>query len=324
MKKYFSVIALVSLLISCQKEFNSPEQANNEVTSKGLKDGRWVEYILGMDFLTGKLQLSNDTIDKKHIGYRLIEYDKGFPVGEVKDFRQSGAKGIYKISINEPARLDNFPQEKYLDTIIFSDKNSKTFFLYYKDSLYLEIRNYDTLSKKTLQKNISVYYKNIPSERQKLIDEIDLEFLKKYNSELWDFFKKPGISFNFKRSFDILYLDSGKIDTIKNNNSFTKNIDKSLLDLKNEISIAKSKIYGKLVKCNCCNNQFHEKKGWQFINGRAVENSSGYYSSDPEQMRKQDQLQHAVDKLSNFLRLLGAKEFYYCSMKCAAQCGPYE
>lgn len=312
MRKNFYTIFFLALLISCQKEFNFPEQAENEVTKKGLKDGRWVEYILSdRDIISGEIELSNDTIDNKnYIGYRLIEYEDGYPKGEIREFYKSDAKCTYFATFNEPARLDKFPKENYIDTIYFENQNFKRKSFYYVDSLYLEnhfLNSNGQLSKK----NLTILYRKIPSERQKLLNEIDWKFIeKKMPNEFNEFNNLPKIALFYKNQIEITYFSEGKIDTTM---SSLSSLDEYLLNIKNEISILKSKSFGKLKNCKCCGKSYYQKTGWQFYEGRA---------------EKYQNLGDSVEKLwaQTLGTVFGTMESYYiyCSMKCASQCGPYE
>jgi hypothetical protein len=100
MKINFTLLILViSSIIGCNSEFNSIEQARNEVNKNGYREGRWV------DFLDRTEDLRNEFIidtTKGYDWYYLTEFQDGRIVGEVKKYLKNGTL----VSVGTPYQED--------------------------------------------------------------------------------------------------------------------------------------------------------------------------------------------------------------------------
>lgn len=321
MKKIFFLLTILMLANSCQTEFNSIDQAKNEVNNKGLKNGRWVEYIIAFDQISGEVKLSNDTIDNKnYVGYRLIEYEDGYPKGRIRAFVKSNEiKFNYLVSLNEPARLDKFPDENYIDTLYFENKNMKEKIFYYHDSTYIERDSIDS-SGKLLKKECLIYPKKTPPVIRQLLDEIDWKFAIEhtpYNKDFSQLSESEIKSMSLESYTVITYFPEGRIDTTISKN-MTLEVVNNLIGMKKIVSKAKARIYGKSKNCKCCGKRFYKRKGWRFDDGRAKQ----FTKLDGES----EKLTQLFWKKTGANRLFGAygSAYRFCSMKCASQCGPYD
>jgi hypothetical protein len=84
MKNIFTLLVIVSSFIcGCSSEFNTKEQASNEVNENGFREGRWV------DFLSDYFEYVTDT-SKGYKFYLLSEFQDGRLVGESKLFNKNG------------------------------------------------------------------------------------------------------------------------------------------------------------------------------------------------------------------------------------------
>lgn len=101
--RYINYI-LFLLVVSCQSEFNSVEQAKNEVNKQGLRDGRWVDYY------TSSGDWVND-LSKGYDSYSLGEFEDGRLVGT---FRIYDSKSML-ISENIPFEGETQRFEKALN-----------------------------------------------------------------------------------------------------------------------------------------------------------------------------------------------------------------
>jgi hypothetical protein len=108
---------MVLFLFSCQSEFNSIEQAKNEVNKQGYREGRWV------DFYDNSLEMVND-VSKGYEMYSLSEFKDGKMLGSFKLF-----------NLNGKIQSEFFPFD---DDVSKFEKNSLLY-----DSIFKKIHNYD-------------------------------------------------------------------------------------------------------------------------------------------------------------------------------------
>lgn len=307
----FSIFSAM-LIVSCEKEFNTPQQAKNEVSKEGLKDGRWVEYILAEE-----KGFVNDTLgDDEIVGYRLIDYKLGFPKSKVKEFYYNGAKKLYNISLNEPARLDRFPIEKFLDTVLYESKNFKKVLFYNDDSVYIESQRFDSINGSIIEKQIRLLENEIPKERQEVIDKIQWKYLSSNEKEVFELLEKSDIL--RARYWNIIKYDAqDKIDTLTYEDYLSNKLqmefktDDFLRSLE-ELSVKqKNKKRGRTYRCKCCGKSYNDKYGWVYRSGSVSQPANDIL------------YQMVKKKLQNAGFNGNGRQSSFCSKRCAIYCGPY-
>jgi hypothetical protein len=83
MKNIILSILISFSFCSCTSEFNSLEQAKNEVNTEGYRDGRWVDYY---DSSGGLVEV----LSKGYKTYSLGEFKNGDLIGDLKIFDSMG------------------------------------------------------------------------------------------------------------------------------------------------------------------------------------------------------------------------------------------
>ena len=101
MHNLYSLLIIVILLSGCQSEFQSKDQAKNEINAEGYRTGRWIDYLDADE---------NKTLYPLEAEYYLLsEFKDGKPVGGYRLFNQ----------YDEILRIGSFEE----DTILYDKFN---------------------------------------------------------------------------------------------------------------------------------------------------------------------------------------------------------
>lgn len=171
MKLRYNLLLLTLIVLAGCKEFNHPDQAKNEVNSKGIKIGRWIEFIDSANNVENEFS-------PEFKRYRLIEYDAGYPIGDVKEYHQNDSSLYckYKVVVDAPNTLIKNNVEKAIDTIYYYDRSG---FVSKKKITNKKFILVDTIYTEGEQSIETSYYLNltINSRAKAMLDSIDQKFL---------------------------------------------------------------------------------------------------------------------------------------------------
>ena len=116
MKNIILSILISFSFCSCTSEFNSLEQAKNEVNTEGYRDGRWVDYY---DSSGGLVEVLSKGYNYPLVFYKnIFNQTKGYKIENINDIELLNFKG-YLLILNE--QLPAFNKHNLQYKIILND-----------------------------------------------------------------------------------------------------------------------------------------------------------------------------------------------------------
>jgi hypothetical protein len=207
-----TICVLIIALGSCNSDFNSIEQAKNEVNKQGYREGRWVDYLDSAEnFVTDK--------SKGYSMYFLSEFKDGELVNNIKFYKSNGDFFMEGI----PYEGENIKIEKTLkNKILF-----KKLLFYNSDGTIQSDKIYNSKRQVILEHKYASGKDSISSETSK--DYYDNNTLKSLTTKLSS--PKDSMFIHYE------YREMSDYDRLKEFESVRQKIENKIKQVCNDIKI---------------------------------------------------------------------------------------